>query len=81
MSVIKCHKQFRAAAKCTGSPTQACLQEGFQCILGWTGRPSAADRSNKVAESRRSRRVCGLSPERTEKAAAKCREHRMQACL
>lgn len=75
MSVIKCHQQFRAAAKCTESPMQACLQEGWKCILGWTGRPSAADRSNKVAESRRSRRVCGLSPERTEKAAAKCREH------
>ena len=75
MSVIKCHQQFRAAAKCTGSPMQACLREGWKYILGWTGRPSAADRSNKVAESRRSRRVCGLSPERTEKAAAKCREH------
>ena len=81
MSVIKCHQQFRAAAKCSGSPTQACLREGWKCILGWTGRPSAADRSNKVAESRRSRRVCVLSPERTEKAAAKCTESPTQACL
>lgn len=81
MSVIKCHQQFRAAAKCTESPTQACLQEGWKCILGWTGRPSVADSSNKVAESRRSRRVCGLSPERTEKAAAKCTGSPMQACL
>lgn len=67
MSVIKCHQQFRAAAKCSGSPMQACLQESWKCILGWTGRPSVADSSNKVAESRRSRRVCGLSPERREK--------------
>ena len=81
MSVIKCHQQFRAAAKCTESPMQACLREGWKCILGWTGRPSAADSSNKVAESRRSRRVCGLSPERTEKAAAKCSGSPMQACL
>lgn len=33
MSVIKCHQQFRAAAKCTGSPMQACLREGWKCIL------------------------------------------------
>lgn len=33
MSVIKCHQQFRAAAKCTGSPMQACLQEGWKCIF------------------------------------------------
>lgn len=81
MSVIKCHQQFRAAAKCTESPMQACLREGWKCILGWTGRPSVADSSNKVAESRRSRRVCGLSPERREKAAAKCTGSPMQACL
>ena len=71
MSVIKCHQQFRAAAKCTGSPTQACLREGWKCILGWMGRPSAADRSKEVAESRRNRQVSGLCPER----GAKCREH------
>ena len=61
MSVIKCHQQFRAAAKCTGSPMQACLREGWKCILGWTGRP--VSRGQKQQSCGKSAKPTGLRPE------------------
>lgn len=33
MSVIKCHQQFWAAAKCREHRMQACLREGWKCIF------------------------------------------------
>lgn len=55
MSVIKCHQQFRAAAKCSGSPTQACLPRGAGSAF-WDGRDvhqpqTEATKLRKVGEA------------------------------
>ena len=83
MSVIKCHQQFRAAAKMHWKPDAGLPARGLEVHFGMDGTSiSRGQKQQSCGKSAKpTKTVCGLSPERTERAAAKCTGSPMQACL